>query len=153
MYMVMISPGQWLVADSIRLRGVFALALLVILDVLLIVAFEPDNFGITLEGEDVRRDAVQEPAIMRDDHRATRERDQRVLQRPQGFDVEIIGRFVEQQDIAAGLQYLRQMHSIAFTAGQIADHLLLLHAFEIEAPDVAARGGFVVADLDQIETS
>src|SRR5450631_1268868 len=110
MYMLIGSPGQWFVADSMRLCGIFAFTLLVILDVFLIVAFEPEDLRVALEGEDMSCDAVKEPAIVRDDDRATRERDQRIFERAQRFDIEVIGRLVEQQDVAAGLQYLRQMH-------------------------------------------
>ena len=34
-----------------------------------------------------------------------------------------------------------------------ADHLLLLYALEIESSDVTARRGFVIADLDEVETA
>ena len=41
----------------------------------------------------------------------------RGFQRAQGFDVEIVGGFVEQQQIGAGLQHLGQMHAVALAAG------------------------------------
>src|SRR6185437_6953613 len=138
MYMVA-STGEWFVAYSVWMGRILALAFLVVLDVLLIVAFEPVDLRVALEGEDMRGDAVEKPAIVRDHDRAAREGHQRILQSAQRFDVEVIGRLVEQQYIAPRLQHLRQMHSIAFAARQIADHLLLLHAFEIEAADIAAR--------------
>src|SRR5882762_9304781 len=137
MYMVVASSCQGLVAYSMRLSGVLALALLVILNILLIVAFEPDNLGVALEGEDMCCNAIEEPAIVRNDHGAARERHQGVLEGAQRFDVQIVGRFVEQQDVAARLQNLRQVHAIAFAARQVADHLLLLHALEIESADIA----------------
>jgi len=71
---------------------------------------------------------------MRDDHRAAREGNQGVLERAQRFDIQIVGRLVEQQDVAACFQYFREMHSVALAAGEFADHLSLLHAFEIETP-------------------
>src|SRR6185312_13413507 len=137
MYMVA-STGEWFVAYSVRLGRILALALLVVLDVFLIVAFEPVDLRVALEGENVRGDTVEKPAIMRDHDRAAREGYQRILEGAQRFDVQIIGGFVEQQHIATRLQHLREMHAIAFAARQIADHLLLLHAFEIEAADIAA---------------
>src|SRR5882724_90366 len=114
MYMVITSSCQGLVAYPVRLSGILALALLVILNILLIVAFEPDNLGVALEGEDMCCNAIEEPAIVRNDHRAARERHQRVLEGAQRFDIQVIGRLVEQQDVAASLQYLRQVHAIAF---------------------------------------
>src|ERR1700687_1467098 len=148
MYMLIGSPGQWFVADSMWLSGVFAFALLVILDIVLVVAFKPDDLRIALEREDMRCDAVQEPAIVRDDDRATGERHQRIFEGAQRFDIKVIGGFVEQEDVAAGFQYLCQVHTVAFAARQVADHLLLLHALEIEAADVAAGGGFVIGAPD-----
>src|ERR1700734_2714405 len=117
MYMLIGLPCQWLVADSMRLSRILAFAFLMILNILLIVAFEPDNFGVTLKGEDMRRDAIEEPAIVRDDHRAARERHQCILEGAQRFDIEIVGRFVEQQDVVPGLQYLGKVYPVAFTAG------------------------------------
>src|ERR1700722_3514201 len=103
MYKRIGSPGQWFVADLMRLCAIFAFTLLVILDVFLIVAFEPEDLRVALEGQDVRCDAVQEPATVWDDDRATRERHERILERAQRFDIEVIGRFVEQEDVAPGL--------------------------------------------------
>src|ERR1700733_4822379 len=117
MYMLIGLPCQWFVADSMGLSGIFAFAFLVILNILLIIAFEPDNLGVALEGEDMGRDAIEEPAIVRDDHRAARKGHQGILERAQCFDIEIIGRFVEQQNVAAGLQYLGKVYPIALTAG------------------------------------
>ena len=76
-----------------------------------VVPLEPHHLGVPLEREDVRRDAVEEPPIVRDDHRASREIDQRFLQRTQRVDVEIVRRLVEQQQVAAGHQRLREMQA------------------------------------------
>ena len=64
---------------------------------------------------------------------------QRVFQRAQGFDVEVVGRFVEQQHVAALQQRLGQVQAAALAAGQRADQLLLVAALEVEAADVGAR--------------
>ena len=60
------------------------------------------------------------------DHGAAGECEHRLFERPQGFNVEVVGRFVEQQHVATGLEQFGQMHTIAFTAGQVADLLLLI---------------------------
>ena len=54
----------------------------------------------SLEGERVRRDAVEEPAIVGDHHDAAREGQQRVFESPQGIDVQIVGGLVQQQQVA-----------------------------------------------------
>src|SRR5262249_7599789 len=89
-----VSPGERLVLDAMRLVGVFAFATLVVLGVFLIVAFEPDDFRIALERQDVRGDAVEEPAIVRNHDSAAGEREQRFFERAQRFDVEVVGGLV-----------------------------------------------------------
>src|SRR5688572_11175558 len=141
---------QRLVAQSVRLVRVVALAAPQVLHVLLVVALEPDHLAVALEGEDVGRDAVEEPAVVRDHDGATGEVQQRLLERPQRLDVEVVGRLVEQQHVSAALQELGEVHPVALAARELPDVLLLLVAPEVEAPDVAARGGLVIADLDDV---
>src|SRR4029079_14198967 len=85
--------------------------------------------------------------------RAAGEAQQRFFQRAQRLDVQVVGRLVEQHQVAAALQYFRQVHAVALAARQLADQLLLLRAAEVEAPDVAARGRLVVADADHVEAA
>jgi hypothetical protein len=47
----------------------------------------------------MRRDAVEEPAIVADDHRAAGEIEEGLLQRAQRVDVEVVSRLVEQQQV------------------------------------------------------
>ena len=86
----------------------------------------------------MRRDPVQEPAIVRDHHDAAGKIEQGFFQRAQGFHVQVVGRLVEQQHVAAAAQQLGQVHAVAFAAGQVADSLLLVRALEIEAADIGA---------------
>ena len=51
---------------------------------------------------------------------------QRVFERAQRLDVEIVRRLVEQQHVRAGEQRLRQVQPAAFAAGERADRLLLI---------------------------
>src|SRR5215469_16867175 len=60
------SASERLVLDAVRLRGVVSGPSLVVLDVLLVVALEPDHLRVALEGEHVGGDTVEEPAIVRD---------------------------------------------------------------------------------------
>ncbi len=68
----------------------------------------------------------------RDDHGAARERLQARLERSQRIHVKVVGRFVKQQHVAAGLQQLGEMHPVALTTRQLADELLLVGATEVE---------------------
>ncbi|MND00930.1 hypothetical protein D3C83_197200 [compost metagenome] len=42
------------------------------------------------------------------------------------------------------------MQAVALAARKLADPLLLLVAAEVEAADIAAGGGLVIADLDDV---
>ena len=66
---------QLLVRDPVRLIRVDSLPPLQVLVVRLVVPLVPHHLAVPLEREDVRRDAVEEPAIVRDDDRAPGEVD------------------------------------------------------------------------------
>ncbi len=84
-------------------------------------------------------DAVEEPAIVADDDRASCEGDQCVFQRPQGVNVQIVGRFVEQEQVAPTLEQLGEMDPVPLAAGEILDLLLLVGSPEVEARAVGSR--------------
>ena len=87
---------------------------------------------VALVGEDVGDDPVEEPAVVADHHGAARELEQRVLQRRQGLDVEVVRGLVEQQQVAALLERQRQVEPVALSAGEDAGRLLLVGALEAE---------------------
>ena len=74
----------------------------------------------------------------------------RVFQGPQRIDVEVVGGLVEQQHVAAGLQELREVQSVALAAREVADAFLLIAALEVERRRVGARRNLALADLQQI---
>src|SRR5439155_13557292 len=109
--------------------------------------------AVPLEGQDVRGDAVEEPAVVADDHHTAAEVQQRVLQRPQRVHVEVVGRLVQQQQVAAAAQQLGQVDAVALAAGQLADLALLVGPLEVELGDVAARGDAAPAQLQVIDAA
>ena len=115
------------------------------------VALEEPDLAVALEREDVRRDPVEEPAIVADHDDAARERLEARLERAERVDVEVVRRLVEQQDVAAGLEQLRQVDAVPLAARQRADELLLVRAAEVELRDVGARRDLAVADLDDLD--
>src|SRR5215210_4035738 len=88
-------PDERLVLDSVRFEGVGAACLLHPRGVLLVAAFEPRHLAVALEGEDVRRDPVEEPAVVADHDRTAGEVEQRLLERPQRVHVEVVRRLVQ----------------------------------------------------------
>src|SRR4029079_10803861 len=74
--------------------------------------------------------------------------EERFLERAQRVDVEVVGRLVEEQQVAALLQQLREMDAVPFAARQRADLALLSGALEVEPRDVGARRDLLLAELD-----
>src|SRR5262249_55428983 len=108
------------------------------LDVVAPRALEPDRLAVPLEGEDVGRDAVEKPAVVRDHDGAARELEQRLLERAQRVDVEVVRRLVEQEDVAARAEQLREVDAVALAAREVGDPLLLVATLEVEPGDVLA---------------
>ena len=109
-----------------------------VLFVFAVVAGEPDHLAVALKGQNVGGDPVQEPAIMGDDQRRTGKGIQRVFQRAQRVDIQIVAGLIQQQHIGPGLEQFGEMDAVALTAGKIADLLLLIGAGEVEARHIGA---------------
>src|SRR5229473_2812744 len=133
------------IAYPVRLVGVGAKALAALSFVHLIIAFAPDRLAVALESEDVRGDAVEKPAVVADDHGATAEVQQGIFQSSQRLHVEVIGRLVEQKQIAAATEQLGQVNAIALAARQLRHFALLVGSFKIKLGHIAARGYFSFA--------
>ena len=111
-------PSQRFVLDSMRRLRLEAQPSATIRFVVGETAFVPAHLRIPFKRQDVRRHAVEEPAIVADHHRAAAKFLQRLFQRPQRVDIQIVGWLVEQKHIGAGLQHPGQMHAVALAAGQ-----------------------------------
>jgi hypothetical protein len=57
--------------------------------------------GVPLEGQHVRADAIEEPEVVGDDHRAPGKGLQPVLERSEGFDVEVVDGLVQEEGVPA----------------------------------------------------
>ena len=88
-----------------------------------VITVVEEDFAVAFKGQDVRGHAVKEPAIMADHHHATNETLHAIFQGTHGVDVDVIGRFIQQDDIGAFLQHARQMHAIALAARQASNNL------------------------------
>ena len=84
-------------------------------------------------------------------HRAPRELQKCVLQRPECFDVQIIRRLVEQQQVAAHLQCEREVQSVALATGENLGGLLLVGPFEAERRNIRPGRQLDVAHLDPVQ--
>src|SRR4051812_44098584 len=135
-----LSTDERLVLDPMRLERLGPAPF----GVLLPPALEPRRLRVAFEREDVRRDTVEEPAVVCDHDGAAGELEQRIFECAQRVDVEIVRRLVEQQHVAAARQQLRQMHAVPLSAREVADALLLIAALEVEPRDVLPRVHFLL---------
>ena len=84
-----------------RLHRVGAQAAFLVFFVVLEVAAEEFDVAFALKSEDVCANPVEEETVVRDDHGAACEIDEGIFEGAQGFDVEVVGWFVKQQDVSA----------------------------------------------------
>src|SRR5512141_2123621 len=113
------------VLDPVGAVGLGAEALVAVGLVVLVVPFVPDRLAVALEREHVRRDAVEEPAVVADDDRTAAERKERLFEGAQRIDVEVVRGLVEEEEVAAPLERPREMESVHFAAREVQDELLL----------------------------
>mgnify|MGYP000965469539 CR=1 FL=1 len=72
----------------------------------------------------MRCDAVEEPAIVADDNRAAGEFEERLFEGAERFDVEIVRRLVQKENVSALFQELRQVDAVSLAAGEVVNFLL-----------------------------
>src|SRR5699024_73748 len=89
---------------------------------------------------------------MRHDHGTAGELEKGVLQGPQGLDVEVVRRLIEQEQVSALLEREREVEAIALTAGEHSGLLLLVRSLESERCDIAARGHLHGTHVDEVES-
>ena len=69
-----------------------------------------------------------------------------ILERSKRIHIQVICRFVQQQQISAALQYFCQMNAVAFPSRQIFHPLLLIRPFEIKGRGIGSRGILSLAE-------
>ena len=95
------SPRQLPILDPMRLVGGGAEASVAVGLVILVIPLEPHDLALAFERQHMGGDAVEEPAVVADDDDTTRKLQQRLFQGSKRVDVEVVGRLVEQQHVAA----------------------------------------------------
>ena len=83
-------------------------------------------------------------------HCASGEFDQRVFQRFQRLNIQIIRGLIEQQQIAALLQGEGKIQTIALATGEYAGQFLLVGTFETETGDICPCRYLDAADFDEV---
>ena len=119
------------IADALRLGVAFLLPLVLL--IIGVAAFVKDDFGVALEGEDVRTDAIDEPAVVRDDDGSSGEGFEAFFQGSERVHINIVRWLVEEEDVGFGLQRERQMEAVTLAAREDAATFLLVGTGEVEA--------------------
>src|SRR5205823_12754195 len=101
---------QMAILDAMRLVGCRAEPRLSISFVIRIIPLEPDHAAVAFKREDVCGDAIQKPTVVADDDGASGEIFERLFERTHRVDIQVVGRLVEQENVRAFLQHLRQMN-------------------------------------------
>ena len=102
--------------------------------------------AVAFEGEDVGADAVQEIAVVADDDDAAFEGEERFLEQAQRGEIEVVRRFVEDEDVAAALQDFREDHAAAFAAAELRDLGVDAVVGEKKPPQVGAQRDVLFAE-------
>jgi hypothetical protein len=87
--------SEFLVLDAVWGVRIRSQTLAPVYFVLLVISLEIYNLTLSFEGEDVGRDAIEEPSIVAYDHRTSTEVQHRFLEGSQGVHVEVVGWLVE----------------------------------------------------------
>src|SRR5256885_10115073 len=95
------------------------------------LAFESENRGAN---------AIQEIAIVTDHDNAAAEGDERFLEQAQRSEIEIVGRFVEHQHVAAALQNFCEQYPAAFAAAELRNPGVDALFAEKKSPKISAQG-------------
>ena len=77
----------------------------------LIIPFAPHNGTVWFKGQNVRGNPIEKPAIVAHNHRTSAKVGQSLFKSPQCINVQIVCRLVQQHQVSAGPQQLRQMNS------------------------------------------
>ena len=70
---------------------------------------------------------------MADNHRTATKVGKSFFKCPQSVNVQVVGGFVQQQQVATGSQQLRHVDTVAFSTGKVPDKLLLILTLEVKA--------------------
>src|SRR5262245_36089540 len=98
----------------------------------------------------MRGDPVEEPAVVADDNDAAGEVQNRFLEGPQRINVQVVGRLVEQEHVAAAAKQLRQVYAIPLAAGKRADLLLLVGSTKVKPRDIGPGVDFLATHFQVV---
>src|SRR5690606_29071972 len=142
---------QFLIPDSVRL--VIAQAFTFVFFVFAEAALEPGHLRVTFKGKDVRTNAIQKPAVVGNDYRASRKVLQRFFKCAQRVNIKIVCRFVQQQEVTALFQSDGKVNTVTHSSGEFLDLLLLIRSIEVELANVSTGVDCFTPEFDEFISS
>ena len=112
--------GELLVEQRVLLR--LRLQGVLLAPQVVVIGPGPAAQGATVEFDDARGNSAQKGAVMRHEQQRARPVDQKVLDPGDAVDVQMVGRFVQQQQIGLRDQGLPQQHAPLEATGQRSEH-------------------------------
>ncbi len=88
---------------------------------------------------------------MADHHGAAGKGLQAFFQRLQGFHIEIVGRLIQQEEVAAAAQHLGEVHAVAFPARELPDIFLLVSLLEVKCGNIGTRVDLDPAKVEHVQ--
>mmetsp|Transcript_2881 Transcript_2881/g.8661 ORF Transcript_2881/g.8661 Transcript_2881/m.8661 type:complete len:330 (-) Transcript_2881:960-1949(-) len=105
---------------------------------------------VPFKRQDVRGDAVEEEAVVRHDQHRTGETQDRLLQRAQRADVQVVRGLVEDEDVAALPHDRSQLRPVPLAPRKIFDLLRLLAGPEAKGRYICARVHLALAQVQRL---
>ena len=135
-----------------RLVGVVAEAAFAVGLVFAVVAVEILDVAVALERQDVRRDAIEKPAVMADITTAQPAKFSSASSRARIVftSMSLVGSS-SSNDVSTGFEHFRQMNAVAFAARKLADKFLLVGTRKVELRNVGSGIHFRFAEHDEVE--
>ena len=105
-----------------------------------------DEDAVVLEGDDLIADAIEKIAVVRNTDDRAVEIGERLFEHAERGQVEVVGRLVEHNEVAAILEHLRQHESRTLTAGEQIDAFVDALIVEEKTPQIIARAERLIAE-------
>lgn len=124
--------------------------LLFLSQIIIIIAHACHKIRIVFERNDMIADTVQEIAVVADHHKTAVVVDQRFFQNAQRRKIQVVGRLVENQEIAAAAQNFGKRQTRFLAAGKIFDFRVDPVVFKQKTLQIPPDGNFLLAQIDEI---
>mmetsp|Transcript_43691 Transcript_43691/g.121432 ORF Transcript_43691/g.121432 Transcript_43691/m.121432 type:complete len:387 (+) Transcript_43691:52-1212(+) len=121
--------------------------------VLAVAPLEKSQLGVSLVGQDVRRDAVEEPAVMAYAHHSACKVLDCCLKRAQCVHVKVVGRLVQHEEVPTEAQGLGELQAVPLPPAECGHQLVLNRSLEVEPGAIRPAHDLPPADVNDIHST